>query len=258
MSSRLPVRAVPSPNFGERAPGSRIEILLLHYTGMRSVAEACDRLRDPAAEVSCHYLVDSDGAIIAMVPEDKRAWHAGRGSWAGSGDVNSRSIGIEIHNPGHEHGYVPFPAIQMEAVRDLCRDILARHEIAPWNVLAHSDMAPDRKADPGELFDWGFLADSGIGLWVEPEPLQEDGAGGDEALLAPGDVGAAVLDLQRQLADYGYGVPLSGRFCALTRDVVMAFQRHFRPARVDGVADRSTRATLARLRAARAALLGSG
>ena len=241
------MRAMPSPNFGERAPSARIEILLLHYTGMTSAKAACERLCDPAAEVSCHYLVDTDGAIIAMVPEEKRAWHAGVGSWAGQADINSRSIGIEIHNPGHDNGYLPFPEVQMRSVADLCLDILSRHQIAPTHVLAHSDTSPGRKIDPGELFDWRFLHGQGIGHWVEPEPLAEGPDARNADHLRPGDEGASVLDLQQSLAAYGYGIPLTGHFCAQTQAVVEAFQRHFRQAGVDGIADRSTRATLSRL-----------
>lgn len=252
MSPRLPMRAMFSPNFGERAANARIDILLLHYTGMNSAGAACERLCDPSAEVSCHYLIDEDGAIIAMVPEDKRAWHAGAGSWEGRGDINSRSIGIEIHNPGHDGGYPPFPDRQMQAVADLCIDILQRHPIAPSRVLAHSDIAPGRKIDPGERFDWRFLHDAGIGLWVEPEPLVAS-----PECMSLGDESPIVADLQAALAAYGYGLELTGRFDHHTQDVVSAFQRHFRQECVDGVADPSTLVTLERLLRAKAQITPS-
>lgn len=231
----------PSPNFNERPEGRRPDILLLHYTGMASAEAAVARLCDPAAKVSSHYLVDEAGRIIRMVPEHLRAWHAGVGHWAGESDINGCSIGIEIANGGHEFGSPPYPDIQMRAVEALCRDILSRHPIAPRRVLGHSDIAPGRKADPGEWFDWARLARAGIGLWVRPEPVIE-GPG-----LRKGDRGDTVAELQFMLGDYGYGIEVLGRYDEATEAVVTAFQRHFRPERVDGVADVSTVATLRRL-----------
>lgn len=231
----------PSPNVGERRDGKRPDILLLHYTGMASAEAACRRLCDPDSGVSCHYLVEEDGAIVQMVEEDMRAWHAGQSFWRGECDINSRSIGIEIHNRGHDADYPDFPEAQMEAVIALCRDILERHPMAPERVLAHSDVAPRRKCDPGEKFDWRRLHEAGIGHWVEPEPVGED------AGLGRCDRGDAVFALQDELAGYGYEVPRTGRYEVATEVVVAAFQRHFRPARVDGRADNSTLATLARL-----------
>ena len=231
----------PSPNVGARRNGKRADILLLHYTGMASADAACRRLCDPASGVSCHYLVDEYGGIIQMVEEDMRAWHAGRSFWGGETDINSRSIGIEIHNRGHDADYPDFPDRQMEAVIALARDILTRHPIPPERVLAHSDIAPQRKRDPGEKFDWRRLFEAGIGHWVEPEPIGEDRG------LGRCDQGDAVLALQGNLAVYGYEVRQTGRFDVATEVVVAAFQRHFRPARIDGRADRSTCATLARL-----------
>jgi N-acetylmuramoyl-L-alanine amidase len=231
----------PSPGTGERRDGKRPDILVLHYTGMASAEAACRRLCDPASGVSCHYLVDEHGGIVQMVEEDMRAWHAGQSFWRGETDINSRSIGIEIHNRGHEADYPDFPEAQMAAVIALCRDILGRHAIAPERVLAHSDIAPRRKLDPGEKFDWRRLHDAGIGHWVAPEPVGEDTG------LGQGDEGNAVLALQRDLAAYGYDAPQSGTFDAATAATVTAFQRHFRPARVDGRADRSTCVTLGRL-----------
>ncbi|WEX11340.1 N-acetylmuramoyl-L-alanine amidase [Chelativorans sp. AA-79] len=228
----------PSPNFGERRGGRRPDALILHYTGMSSGAAAEEWLCNPVSEVSSHYLVHEDGRIVQMVPEAARAWHAGSGSWQGESDVNSFSIGIEIVNPGHQYGYRDFPQVQVEGVIALCRDICRRHAVLPQRVLAHSDTAPGRKVDPGEKFPWKVLADNGVGHYVAPEPIAEGEA------LAVGNRGEAVAALQRRLAAYGYGVEITGIYDARTETVVAAFQRHFRPARIDGAADSSTRQTL--------------
>lgn len=238
-------RFVPSPNHGERRGGRQPDLLLLHYTGMPSAEAALRRLCDPAAEVSSHYLVMEDGAVVQLVPEDRRAHHAGAGSWAGETDINSCSIGIEIVNPGHEGGLPPYPDRQIDAVIALCRSIIDHWRIPAERVLAHSDIAPSRKEDPGELFPWERLARAGIGHWVEPEPLA------DEIAVAPGDSGPEVEALQDALAFYGYGIETTGAYDEATRQVVTAFQRHFRPARVDGVVDTSTLATLQNLITAR-------
>src|SRR5690606_13781902 len=187
------------------------------------------------------YLIDEEGTIVQLVPEERRAWHAGVSCWAGEYDINSCSIGIEIANPGHEFGYTDFPPHQIAAVIALCKDILARHTIPAARVLAHSDVAPDRKQDPGEKFPWSDLRRAGVGHWVVPSPFEEG------VTLAEGDSGDAVRDLQQKLAAYGYGLETSGHYGAATRDVVAAFQRHFCPERVDGVADLSTCKTLAAL-----------
>jgi len=229
----------PSPNFDERQGGPP-DMIVLHYTGMPTGAAALERLCAPDSKVSAHYVVFEDGRIVQCVREDKRAWHAGVSSWADETDINSRSIGIEIVNPGHEFGYADFPLRQVAAVISLCKSILTRHgPIAPDRVLAHSDVAPERKQDPGEKFPWALLADSGIGHWVRPARLGVEGS-----RLMPGDYGEAVRRLQRSLKSYGYGVEENGSYDELTRAVVVAFQRHFRPARVDGVADASTILTL--------------
>jgi N-acetylmuramoyl-L-alanine amidase len=235
----LPHRFMPAVNINERI--GAISILLLHYTGMENAAKACDWLCREESQVSCHYLVDERGEITQMVDEAMRAWHAGVSSWHGEIDINSLSIGIEIQNPGHGLGYESFPNKQMESVAALSKDILARHAIKPRNVLAHSDVAPGRKIDPGEKFDWRFLHDKGVGHYVEPEPL----SGG--SFLQEGDAGDPVLALQAMLKLYGYGLEATGSFDQRTRAVVEAFQRHFRQARVDGIADASTVATLHRL-----------
>ena len=238
------IRQVTSPNIEPRKAGKTVDALILHYTGMDSAEAACAWLCAPESKVSCHYLIDELGRVTCMVDETMRAWHAGASIWRGESDLNSHSIGIEIHNPGHSGGYPDFPAEQMDAVVRLARAICTRHGIAPARVLAHSDIAPLRKIDPGEKFDWGFLHQHGIGHWVTPEPLTAGPA------LASGDSGAAVANLQRMLADYGYGLAVTGDFDGLTEAVVRAFQRHFRTARVDGIADVSTIKTLQRLIAA--------
>lgn len=235
----------PSPNIERRIDVSRPDILLLHYTGMHSCAKAIGWLANPQSKVSCHYVIDVDGRITQMVAEADRAWHAGAGTWQGHADVNSRSIGIEIHNCGHDQGYPAFPAAQMAAVLALSRDIVSRWSMPPQSVLAHSDIAPTRKIDPGEKFDWAWLAREGVGLWVEPIPIDpfDEGLGLDAR-------GSVVGDVQRQLSAYGYGIAETGVLDAASMIIVRAFQRHFRPSRIDGRLDRSTWETLARLRAA--------
>lgn len=218
-----------------------IDMLVMHYTGMPDDDAALERLCGEAGRVSCHYFVGRDGRVVQMVAEERRAWHAGASYWRGESDSNSRSIGIEIANPGHEHGYPDFPDAQIEAVIALSRDIVERHAIAPHNVVGHSDIAPGRKCDPGEKFPWERLHAAGIGHWVAPEPF----AGG--RFLQQGDAGEPVEALQTLLRLYGYGVKASGEFDEATRACVAAFQRHFRPEPVDGVADTSTVATLRKL-----------
>lgn len=223
----------PSPNIEDRAPGLRVDMLVLHYTGMESANAALERLCDPDAKVSAHYLIHEDGTVCRLVDESKRAWHAGAACWCGETDVNGRSIGIELVNPGHEFGYRDFPEAQMTSLVALARDILARHPIPPRNVVGHSDVAPRRKQDPGERFDWRRLAREGIGLW--PAPV----AGADTRPAA----------VAQALAEVGYE----------TDDLAMtiaAFQRHFRPGRIDGVADAETVAMLAGL--ARQVAAGEG
>ncbi|SEH53009.1 N-acetylmuramoyl-L-alanine amidase [Methylobacterium sp. 275MFSha3.1] len=241
--SPLARRVAPSPNHGARRAGP-LDMLILHYTGMDSGAAALARLRDPLSEVSAHYLVFEDGGIVQMVPEARRAWHAGAGAWKSETDVNSRSIGIEIVHPGHAGGLPPYPEAQVEAVIALARDILGRWPIPPERVLAHSDVAPERKEDPGEIFPWDRLAAAGVGHRVPPAHLQ------DGRFFARGDAGQPVEALQAMFALYGYDLPVTGLFDARTQAVVTAFQRHFRPARVDGVADASTITTLRDLIAA--------
>ncbi|MBO6947288.1 MAG: N-acetylmuramoyl-L-alanine amidase [Rhodospirillales bacterium] len=215
-----------SPNFNGRE-GAPIDMLVLHYTGMKTCAEALERLCDPAAEVSAHYLIDEDGNVYDLVGEEARAWHAGVASWRGETNVNSRSIGIELVNPGHEWGYREFPAAQTRSLLPLCQDIVQRHGILPRNVVGHSDVAPTRKLDPGELFDWAMLAGAGVGLWPDtdnlPEPCED-------------------YEVLKILVEIGYDV--SNEPAAIA-----AFQRHFRPRWFDGNPDEETRRTLAAVRA---------
>jgi N-acetylmuramoyl-L-alanine amidase len=233
----LLAKAHPSPNHGERR-GMTPDAIILHYTGMASGAAALAHLCDPASEVSAHYFIDANGGILQLVPEARRAWHAGQSFWAGETDMNSASIGIEIQNGGHEFGATAYPEAQIDALIALCRDIMSRHAIAPSRVLAHSDIAPGRKIDPGEYFPWGALAAAGIGHYVRPHPI------GDDMPLETGAKGEKVEELQAMLAAYGYDIDASGHYDKKTEQVVAAFQRHFRPARVDGKADRSTMETL--------------
>jgi N-acetylmuramoyl-L-alanine amidase len=228
----------PAANFGERRGRAPVDMLVLHYTGMKDENEALDWLLSADSSVSCHYFIFEDGRIVQTVPEALRAWHAGAAGWRGHSDINSRSVGIEIANPGHEHGYRPFPDIQMEAVIRLCRDIVTRRDIEPRNLVAHSDIAPMRKQDPGELFPWKRLSEAGLGHFVEAEPV----SGGRFFQL--GDSGDPVAALQEMLALHGYEIGITGVFDEITRACISAFQRHFRQERVDGVADVSTIATL--------------
>lgn len=228
---------IASPNHGERRGYGRPDCVILHYTGMPTGAEALALLCNPAAEVSSHYFVWEDGRVVQLVAEDRRAHHAGRSLWKGVSDLNSASIGVEIVNPGHD-ALPPFPASQIEGVIALLRDIGARYEIAPQRVLAHSDVAPARKIDPGEHFPWETLWRAGIGHWVAPAQIT------GEALYGRGREGPPIRALQALLALYGYGVDLTGVYDAQTEIVVAAFQRHFRPERVDGQADASTIETL--------------
>ncbi|HEY1632642.1 MAG TPA: N-acetylmuramoyl-L-alanine amidase [Rhizomicrobium sp.] len=201
-----------SPNFDARPQGAPVDMLVLHYTGMRTAEEALSRLCDPAAKVSAHYTIGRDGRVYRHVPEEMRAWHAGISHWAGEANVNARSIGIELVNPGHEFGYIPFADEQIAALIDLCDGIRTRHPIPAARVVGHSDVAPARKEDPGEFFPWEALSEYGIGVWPKP--------------------GFPGMPFARALERFGYGVtdvPMEA--------VIRAFQRHFRPSCIDGIAD---------------------
>src|SRR4051794_11969891 len=235
---------IPSANYGDRNKGRLADMIVLHYTGMPDVEGAITQLCSAGTDVSAHYIVLEDGRIVQCVPEARRAWHAGVSTWSGEEDINSCSIGIEIVNRGHDWGYPDFPSRQIAAVTALCRGIMLRRNVPSHRVLGHSDVAPARKKDPGEKFPWHSLANSGVGHWVQPAPVEPGEA------LKPGATGDDVRALQEALQRYGYGIEVHGKYDAATAEVVTAFQRHFRPAKVDGIADRSTLTTLQALLAA--------
>lgn len=226
----------PSPNFDERNCRRPVDMVVLHYTGMPTAAAALERLSDAQAKVSSHYLIDEDGTIYRLVPEDKRAWHAGVGFWRGVRDVNARSIGIELVNPGHEFGYREFPAVQIDALIALLKDIASRHEVMPGNYVGHSDVAPLRKEDPGELFPWRRLHAAGFGRWWAADFKVAPSA----PTLRAGERGGAVLELQVALDKIGYAIEGSGIYDSHTEAAVRAFQRHWRQDQVDGVSDAET------------------
>lgn len=221
----IKLKDLPSPNHDSRN-GFVPEMIVLHYTGMETAKAALERLTDPASEVSAHYTVDEDGVVYRHVDEASRAWHAGVSTWHGQRSVNARSIGIEIVNPGHEFGYRPFPDIQIRSLIQIIKNISQQFDIKSKNILGHSDIAPDRKIDPGELFPWRFLAGRGIGVW--PEPADEDMVKG------------ASLDVFQAMRDFGYG--------GEDQNNLSAFQRHFVPEAFEagkaGAADGLTRARL--------------
>jgi N-acetylmuramoyl-L-alanine amidase len=231
----------PSPNHGERAGGRKPDMIILHYTGMPSAEQALTWLCSEESQVSSHYFIHEDGRIEQLVPEARRAWHAGKSEWAGEADINSCSIGIEIANAGHPGGLPPFPDLQVQAVVELCRYCGRRWEISPERVLGHSDVAPIRKADPGENFPWEKLHLDGVGHWIAPTQI----TGG--RFFQFGETGQPIEALQSMLSLYGYSIDITGNFCERTKGVVEAFQRHFRPQLVDGIADFSTIDTLHRL-----------
>lgn len=230
-----------SPNFGPRLGVRRADMIILHYTGMETGEAAESWLCDPVSQVSSHYLVHEDGRIVQMVRESDRAWHAGRSSWRGVTDINSRSVGIEVVNTGPIGGHPPFPDAQIAAVIGLCRDICARLDIGGDHVLAHSDVAPGRKIDPGPAFPWETLAQAGVGCM----PAQTRIAAADT--LAEGAGGAEVERIQSMLNLYGYEIEITGIFDERTATVVRTFQLHFRRKRADGVVDAETRAILTAL-----------
>ncbi|WP_416899727.1 MAG: N-acetylmuramoyl-L-alanine amidase [Minwuia sp.] len=221
----------PSPNFDSRR-GRAVDMILIHYTGMQSAAESLDRLCDPAAKVSAHYLIEEDGAVHRMVGENDRAWHAGVGRWAGETDINAISIGIELQNPGHEFGYRPFPPPQIAALTRLLDGIRTRHDVPNRRILGHSDVAPERKEDPGELFPWAALAAAGHGTWAETggAPASED-----EAMAA--------------LTRIGYGLQ-STTAPDLSGAVILAFQRHYLPGGLSGRLDLATASRICEIAAA--------
>jgi N-acetylmuramoyl-L-alanine amidase len=230
-SVRRPVRLRASTNFNRRPAGQTINTLIIHYTGMMTAAAALDRLCDPTAEVSAHYLIDENGVAWQLVAEEQRAWHAGVSIWRGERDINGCSIGVELAHPGHEFGYRPFPARQIDSLVDLCQGLLTRHPITAARVLGHSDVAPGRKQDPGEAFPWRQLAEAGIGLWPD----------------AASPLTLPLAQTQALLGQFGYSVVANGRASTTTSQVLSAFQSHFRPWRVTDQADGDTTARLASL-----------
>jgi N-acetylmuramoyl-L-alanine amidase len=229
------IRDHPSPNWDDRPAGTAPDMVILHYTGMRSGTAAIERLCNPSSNVSSHYVVDREGYVLRLVAEQQRAWHAGLSSWQGATNLNARSIGIELINPGHEHGYVDFTEPQMQALLRLLQGIHARHAIPRGRVLAHADVAPTRKCDPGERFDWRRLAAAGFGIWQAPI-----GVPGEAPVFGPGDAGEQVRDVQKALAMIGYGLAVTGSFDRATEQCMTAFQRHWRQQLVDGRADASS------------------
>ncbi|MBL0320341.1 MAG: N-acetylmuramoyl-L-alanine amidase [Alphaproteobacteria bacterium] len=241
MDSKLDIKYRPSPNFSSRPDGGDIDMVVLHYTGMRTGEDALERLCDKESEVSSHYLIAEDGTIYQLVQDDKRAWHAGQSAWRGKDQCNNRSIGIEIVNPGHEWGYRPFPAAQMQSVLRLCKELIRKYAISARNIVGHSDIAPTRKQDPGELFPWEWLAENGVGLWVAPDYTK------DMVLLTRGDEGENVELIQKALAYYGYSIECSGKYDLDTALIVTTFKRHFCPERVNDKWDGTAAKSLLRL-----------
>jgi len=247
----MKVEAHPSPNFNDRK--HPVDMLVLHYTGMQTGQAALDRMCDPSAEVSAHYMIWEDGRVVQLVGEDKRAWHAGASSWGGEQDLNSRSIGIEIVNGGHDwplsgNELPPFPSVQIEALIELCTGILGRWDIPGARIVGHSDIAPARKKDPGEHFPWDQLARAGIGLW--PLSMTEDSATAERTLkdgphligrgLGPGDDKQAVARMQSMLTEIGYALDENGIYDDATEAIIRAFQRRWLQDQVTGQADLRT------------------
>jgi N-acetylmuramoyl-L-alanine amidase len=217
----------PSPNFDNRDANVPLQFIVLHYTGMKSGAEALARLCDAAAKVSAHYVIEEDGRIFQLVEEDKRAWHAGKSFWRGVTDINSASVGIELVNPGHQFGYRAFPGTQIDALEKLAQEIIERHKMDAANaLLGHADIAPGRKEDPGELFPWSTLAANGLGLWPQPEESDYDFA--------------ADAEVQDLLCGIGYDCPTSGTYDQSTRAALIAFQRRYHPENLTGTPERET------------------
>ena len=223
----------PSPNFDERNPDVHLRYVVLHYTGMPTRDVALQRLCNPKSKVSAHYLIDDEGRLFKLVEEDKRAWHAGKGFWRGATDINSASIGIELVNPGHAYGYTKFPKAQTNFLKDLLKEVMKRNRLNPATaLLAHADIAPDRKEDPGELFPWEDFAKEGFGLWPsverkDYEPIQD-------------------FEEQKLLRTIGYDCPDNGVYDPPTRAALLAFQRRYDPANITGTPERET---IARMRA---------
>lgn len=235
------MKFIASPNFDDRPSG--IDLLVMHYTGMKSAEAALSRMCDKEAKVSAHYMVYEDGEVVQLVKDEKRAWHAGISCWRGISSLNDSSIGIEIVNPGHEFGYCPFPSAQMESVAVLASELMLKHNIEPRNVVGHSDIAPSRKQDPGELFDWKFLAKKGIGLWPDCKVLLSP----TKLLIEPEEESVAVAEIQKKLQRFGYHIRVDGYYGPKTQVIVTAFKRHFVPEQVNSFWDKLTDARLTKL-----------
>ncbi|WP_262690979.1 N-acetylmuramoyl-L-alanine amidase [Kordiimonas aestuarii] len=228
----------PSPNWNERPAGAVIDTVVLHYTGMATGQVALERLCDKVAQVSAHYLIEEDGRVFALVPEEKRAWHAGVSRWRGVDNLNHTSIGIELVNPGHDFGYRAFPEAQVTSLLSLLEGINTRHHINRHGYVGHSDIAPDRKQDPGDLFPWQRLARHGFGLWPQV-------GGADVTVIAKrGQKNVNVVKFNKQLGIIGYSIDDIQSFDATTECAVRAFQAHWRPETVSGVIDIGTASIL--------------
>ncbi len=225
---------IKSPNFDDRPKGTNINMLVMHYTGMQTGEAAQKHMCDPIAKVSAHYMINEDGSIINLVPEAKRAWHAGISCWRGISSLNDTSVGIEIVNPGHEFGYRPFPKAQMEAVLGLSKEIIERHSIEARNVIGHSDIAPNRKQDPGEFFDWKMLASEGVGLWPNVKKMWKS----SDMIIRPGEESVSTASVQKMLSDYGYHIRVDGFYGPKTEDIIRAFKRHFVPEQLNAFWDK--------------------
>ena len=241
--SNLVHRVFPSPNIEPRFNNLLPQLIILHYTGLETFERSLEILSRPDCKVSCHYVVDVDGHVVQMVSEQMRAWHAGVSCWKGETDINSVSIGIEIQNPGHSLGYTDFPSEQMNVVTALCQDIMMRHSIKPQNVLAHSDVAPSRKIDPGEKFDWQGLALKGIGVWVPPVLVDT----AHVEMAANFSEEKNIEEIRRLLSLVGYCVQISGPLDQELGFVLRAFQLHFRQNLINSRPDLSTLLTLRKL-----------
>lgn len=223
----------PSPNFNDRPAGISVDTIIIHYTGMKTAEDALARLSDPAAEVSAHYLINESGDCHQLVNPDKRAWHAGVSSWQGRDNLNHSSIGIELVNPGHEFGYQPFPERQIDTLLHLLQH-LSHYQVPVHRYLGHSDIAPTRKQDPGELFPWRRLADAGYGVMPKADGSSMD------VVACEDDEGIAVTEMKKAVAQIGFSIPPGDRFCTETKSVIEALQRHWRPSAVNGVYDAGT------------------
>ncbi len=219
---------VNSPNFNARPAGVTIDTLVLHYTGMKTAKDALSRLTDKESKVSSHYMIDESGKIYQLVDQKYRAWHAGISHWRGRDSVNDFSIGVELVNRGHEHGYHEFPDAQMGSLINLCDRIIKRYSIDAYNIVGHSDIAPDRKKDPGELFDWKYLFKNGIGIWHDID-LSTDFC----IIYSLGDRHEDIKKIQRKLVKFGYKIEETGYYCNNTANVVEAFRRRFTPLNVN-------------------------